>query len=282
MPNVALINGVSKQHINNGWIHAQAEEVPVLREHTRIHEVWKMASGSSPLGIGQSKAQDTELRIPIENACDLSQWQSLTLHSLVLTETQHGSCRKDLVSNSSVKFVCSFNTENSVRIALSLRYDFQFISAQPCRLPHVDARLEVSEETEHLFGHGDDGVVYPSSIISLAQYFQIYQQSPRGPVWLCASTQSHTSAGRNLGFGCERMFRQANVCESLVRTSWSSLFGGKNGQDLPQLWCERSEGNRCRNCDTCWFTIAVVSLQNNGASNYQEWWKREPTCFRGY
>ncbi len=161
VPNIIPFSGTLRRRLSNGWIHVHADEAPSLRKHTRIHDGASMAGQSSPPGIGDGKVKGTEFRIPIEHAYDPPRRQKITFDSLTLTETRPRNGDQHRDSKASATFWGGSDNGEEVRIILTLCYDIYFISAQPCRLPHVDARLRVSDETEHLFSRRRNGIIHP-------------------------------------------------------------------------------------------------------------------------
>lgn len=81
VPDVVPISATSKKCLPDDWVNLHSEDVPLLREHSRIQNGTTVACESNPLGIRQGKVNSIEFRIPIEPAFNSSQERSIALDS---------------------------------------------------------------------------------------------------------------------------------------------------------------------------------------------------------
>jgi hypothetical protein len=165
VPGVLPVSATSKKKFGSGWFHIHTDQVPGLREQTRIHDGANVAHDSSPLGSGQGGISSKEYRIPRESALQESQGFDVELEALILDGKHRAKGSSDPVMHAQMVFVAISATPEHSHIILDLHHDVQFVSSQPCRLPHVHTRLakdKIEGDLHRRRGGNDNGHHLPS------------------------------------------------------------------------------------------------------------------------
>ena len=185
-----------------GWVDVRTQQIPSLREETRIHDGLKVAEESSPLGIGHGIVLGTEFIMPKDKYLDELPKGELSSVAMILRKTEHDIERTRRPSeesaasaSASLQFTLRANDAISPsHIMLSLTYNVYFVSANPCRLPHKHAHLNFTgiddyhsgDHPEHLPSHP----LHKSYNYSLKTVSDLLSNDPpdhigsKGQVWL--------------------------------------------------------------------------------------------------
>jgi hypothetical protein len=141
------LSPVNKQGVPlpNRWVNVWTEQIPNLREKSRIHDGAQVSIESSPLGTGQGKVMAREFSMPGIGLADRSSESQISRGDVVLQETQpqtksHTRQVMDESLTATVQFSMKTTDEPStLEVIFRLIHDVYFVSAHPCRPPHGHA-----------------------------------------------------------------------------------------------------------------------------------------------
>ena len=130
-------NASTSEDLENTWFEVLVKDPPGRSKKPRIKQGHKVASHSTPLGIGEISLESFSLPVdepPHTESNTTIDFQALTFKP---KKEEHPEDKQMFVSTeSSISFgISSDSTKSPTTISLPLTYNIRFITSQPCRPP---------------------------------------------------------------------------------------------------------------------------------------------------
>ncbi|KIW17295.1 hypothetical protein PV08_04486 [Exophiala spinifera] len=154
LPNFVPFVEATSEPVLNRWLKIKSYPVPTQRERPRIFDGDRLATESTPLGVGKGGIMGAEFSMVTDHIFDYDSHAEVVVNevSLHLSNTNATSVSADHALSAWTQFDLTITRAGGTKEAKKVRYGLDravyFVTAHPCRLPHGHATLKA--------GSGDD------------------------------------------------------------------------------------------------------------------------------